>query len=236
MNTERPEETLELERICAVLFDFGGVLAEEGFRNGLAALAREQGSDPAALVDAGMDAVYDSGFVLGRGSAADFWALLRARTGLRGDDETLTRRILDGFRPRPRMLALARRLRGRGYLTAILSDQTHWLDELEQRYGFGDAFDRIFNSYDLGKGKRDPSLFLDVAGDLRLAPERLLFIDDSPGNCARARSVGYQALRFEDPARCETTLDALPLRPSPCPTAKNPPAGGPGRRSTPQRR
>ena len=44
-----------------------------------------------------MRAVYDSGFVLGRGSAADFWALLRERSGLEGEDDVLTLRILDGF-------------------------------------------------------------------------------------------------------------------------------------------
>ena len=63
--------------IRAVLFDFGGVIAEEGFRDGLIALAKAQGLDAVDLHAAGIQAVYDSGFVLGRGTAADFWALLR---------------------------------------------------------------------------------------------------------------------------------------------------------------
>jgi putative hydrolase of the HAD superfamily len=58
--------------IRAVLFDFGGVLAEEGFRNGLQSLAKEQGLDVKALPKAGMHAVYDSGFVLGRATVTDF--------------------------------------------------------------------------------------------------------------------------------------------------------------------
>ena len=33
-------------KIKAVLFDFGGVLAEEGFRNGLLELGRRQGLNP----------------------------------------------------------------------------------------------------------------------------------------------------------------------------------------------
>jgi putative hydrolase of the HAD superfamily len=40
--------------IKAVLFDFGGVLAEEGFRNGLQALAREQGLDVYGMPRAAM--------------------------------------------------------------------------------------------------------------------------------------------------------------------------------------
>ncbi|HID48433.1 MAG TPA: hydrolase, partial [Chromatiales bacterium] len=50
--------------VKAILFDFGGVLAEEGFRNGLMALAREQGLDVYGMPRAAMQAVYDSGFVL----------------------------------------------------------------------------------------------------------------------------------------------------------------------------
>ena len=35
--------------IKTVIFDFGGVLAEEGFREGLLAIARENGLDPDAF-------------------------------------------------------------------------------------------------------------------------------------------------------------------------------------------
>ena len=193
--------------IKAVLFDFGGVLAEEGFRNGLTALANEQGIDPKRLRTEGMDAVYDSGFVLGLGTAADFWGLLRRRTGLRGEDAVLTERILDGFIVRPWMIDLVRKLRARDYVTGILSDQTHWLDELDARYPFYDAFDCVYNSFFIGKGKRDPSLFGDVATDLQLPPSAILFVDDDPGNADRARDAGFQALLFVDREGLLTTLN-----------------------------
>lgn len=200
---------MSAQELRAVLFDFGGVLAEEGFREGLMALAREQGLDEQRLPRAGMQAVYDSGFVLGRGSAADFWALLRKRTGLAGDDAGLTARILAGFVPRPAMLAQVARLRDAGYLTGILSDQTHWLDELDERHHFKAGFDRVYNSYHLGKGKRDPSLFADVAADLQLPSGALLFIDDDPGNVERARAAGWQALLFDDQDSCIAALQRL---------------------------
>ncbi|MGD8742221.1 MAG: HAD family phosphatase [Granulosicoccaceae bacterium] len=184
--------------IKAILFDFGGVLAEEGFRNGLMALAREQGLDAEAMPVTAMHAVYDSGFVLGQGTAEDFWALLRARTGLRGEDTALTRRILDGFVIRPWMIEYVRALRAQGYITGILSDQTHWLDWLDDKYHFSDAFDHIFNSYYLGKGKREPGLFKDVAATLTLPPSALLFVDDDAGNVARARKAGLQAIHYEN--------------------------------------
>ena len=182
--------------ITAILFDFGGVLAEEGFRNGLVALANEQQLNVDNMPEEGMRAVYDSGFVLGRGTAADFWALLRKRTGLQGEDEELTQRILDGFVIRPWMMELVEELNTRGYVTGILSDQTQWLDKLDEQYRFYKSFDHIFNSYYLGKGKQDPTLFADVAAVLGLPPAEILFIDDDAGNVDRARASGYQGLQY----------------------------------------
>jgi len=186
------------QSIKAVLFDFGGVLAEEGFYNGLMAMAREQHLDVDNMPRDAMQAVYDSGFVLGRGSAADFWALMRERTGLQGEDAVLTKRILDGFVIRPWIMERVRRLREQGFITAILSDQTNWLDWLDEQYHFSDAFDHIFNSYYLGKGKQDPSLFTDVAAILALPPSDLLFVDDNADNVARAQSRGLQTIHYVD--------------------------------------
>ena len=185
-------------KISAVLFDYGGVLAEEGFRNGLITLAKEQKLNTQEMPTEGMKAVYDSGFVLGRGTAADFWKLMRDRTGLVGDDAVLTECILSGFVLRPWMIELVEQCQKQGYTTGILSDQTHWLDELNERDHFYHAFDHIFNSYTLGKGKQDPSLFNDVATELDLSLSEILFIDDDAGNINRARSVGMQALQYVD--------------------------------------
>jgi putative hydrolase of the HAD superfamily len=195
--------------IRALLFDYGGVLAEEGFHNGLVALAKEQGLDTKAMPAEGMKAVYDSGFVLGCGSAADFWALLRERTGLVGEDTELTERILSGFVIRPWMIELVRDLHAQGYITGILSDQTDWLDILNEKDHFFDAFDRIFNSYYLGKGKQEPSLFSDVSTKLELTASEILFIDDAEGNLNRARSTGMQVLQFVDKERFISKLKQL---------------------------
>ena len=182
--------------IRAIVFDYGGVLAEEGFSNGLAALAKEQNLAATNMTAQGMQAVYDSGFVLGKGSEAEFWSLLRKRTGLQGDDAVLRERIFDGFIIRPWMLELVVKLRARGYVTAILSDQVDWLDRLNAKDCFYDYFDHIYNSYYMGKGKRDPSQFTDVAADLGLPPSAILFVDDSEKNVATAKSVGMHAIQY----------------------------------------
>lgn len=185
-------------KISAVLFDYGGVLAEEGFHNGLIALAKEQNLNVEKMPKEATTAVYDSGFVLGDGTAAEFWSLMRERTGLAGDDTLLTERILAGFVIRPWMIALVEQCHKLGYVTGILSDQTYWLDELNERDHFYHAFDYVFNSYTRGKGKQDPSLFNDVATELGLPLSAILFIDDDAGNVSRAREVGMQAIHYVD--------------------------------------
>lgn len=187
-----------MSEVQAVLFDYGGVLAEEGFSNTLEALAKEQSLPVNDMTAEGMRAVYDSGFVLGKGSESDFWIHLRERTGLRGDDSYLRTRVFDGFVIRPWMLELVAQLKAKGYVTGILSDQTDWLDRLDARDHFYKYFDRIYNSYYLGKGKRDPSHFSDVAADLGLHPSVILLIDDSKKNVTTAVATGMQAIQYVD--------------------------------------
>jgi putative hydrolase of the HAD superfamily len=194
----RFEKSSEKSPLRAVLFDFGGVLAEEGFREGLFAIARSQGLDPREVHLMAMDAIYDCGYIAGRGSEADFWELMRDRAGVTGEDDDLGGEILRRFELRPGMLDLVRKLRAEGITVAILSDQTDWLNRLDNRDHFFREFDRVFNSYDLGKGKRDPGVFDDVVATLGIAPREALFVDDMPANVDRARARGLQAILFAD--------------------------------------
>ena len=198
-----------MSEIKVILFDFGGVLAEEGFSNVLEALAREQQLAVQDMTAQGMQAVYDSGFVLGKGSEADFWTLLRERTGLVGDDAGLRARMFEGFIMRPRMLALVEQLKQAGYVTGILSDQTDWLDRLDALHDFYKYFDRIYNSYRIGKGKRDRTHFEDVAADLGFDPSAILFIDDSRANVAIALSAGMRAVQYTDWENLSRTIHKL---------------------------
>ena len=196
------------KNIQAILFDYGGVLAEEGFHNGLLQFAAEQKLDVDMPLE-GMKAVYDSGYVLGQGSVHDFWQLLRQRTGLHGDDEDLTNRILQGSILRDAVTEQVRQLRAQGYITGILSDQTRWLDELDQRDHFYRYFDKIYNSYDLGKGKQDASIFSDVVNDLGLDPGQVLFVDDNAGNIERAMQAGLRTIHYLDQEKFNAELNQL---------------------------
>lgn len=192
--------------ISVFLFDFGGVLAEEGFRDGLAEIARKNGLDSGSLLEPAMDAIYDSRYLLGEGTEEQFWQLLRDRYGITGDTSALRNEILQRFRLRPWMLDIVDNLRHQGYRVGILSDQTNWLDELEARDHFFRHFDIVFNSYYLGSGKRNPELFRQVANKLGEKPAKILFIDDSPGNIRRAATAGLETILFKNREQFEGAL------------------------------
>lgn len=195
--------------IRAVLFDFGGVIAEEGFREGLRAIALLAGLDSEAFFELGRETVYRSGYVVGAAPESAYWREIRERTGISLTDDLMRREIIHRFVLRPEMLAHADRLRSSGLRVAILSDQTNWLEEIDEHEHFSGHFDRVFNSYRLGKSKRDPSVFGDVCREMGVEPRKTLFVDDSAENVARARGAGLGAIHFTAVDRFEKELSVV---------------------------
>jgi putative hydrolase of the HAD superfamily len=180
----------------AALFDFGGVIADEGFRNGLYEIARLNGLDEDDFADTTRKIIHDTGYITGRADEALFWETLREQTGIRGGDSSLRGIILRGFTLRKWMLRVIEELGSRGIRLAILSDQTNWLDELEEKLRFFHLFERVFNSYHVGRTKLEKQIFLDVLDIMNLAPGDVLFVDDTQGHVRRARETGLKAIHY----------------------------------------
>lgn len=180
-----------------ILIDFGGVLAEEGFREGLRAIARNHRLEEESFILLGHELVHRTGYVLGKGDESAFWKAVRESTGIQSDDESLRNEILSRFVLRDWMLDLMGQLKGH-HKTGLLTDQTNWLDELDAQYDFLRYFDFVFNSYRMGKTKVDPSHFDDVLSALGVDAGRVLFVDDNRGHCDRARSRGIRTILYID--------------------------------------
>ena len=180
-----------------ILFDFGGVLAEEGFRNGLREIAELHDCEPDGFIETGFDLVYRTGYLVGRSDEESFWEALRAESGIGGDDVDLRKTILRHFVLRPWMMDLVGELRRAKIRVGILSDQTNWLDELDSLYGFFKSFNYVFNSYRTGKSKRDPSLFDEILVRIGVEAGRVLFVDDHHGNIERAKARGLHGILYE---------------------------------------
>lgn len=195
--------------IRAVIFDFGGVIAEEGFREGLKAVAREKGLDPDEFFRIADSLIYETGYVKGLTDEKSFWRALRERTGIRGDDNELREEILSRFVLRLEVLEYIDDLRRRGLITAILSDQTNWLDEVNERTPFYQHFDYVFNSYRTGRGKREEGTFLYICSLLNLRPDEVIFVDDNPGNTENAGIEGLHSILFEELDKTKMRIEGL---------------------------
>jgi len=182
--------------VDTVLFDFGGVLAEKGFEEGLKTIALRNGLEEIPFLSMVFDVIHATGYLTGHSDEHTFWKVIRDKTGIMEQDETMRNDILSRFIPRPWMFDIVKKLKAAGVRVAILSDQTNWLDELDRKYDFFRLFDFVFNSYHVGKSKADPSHFVDTISRLDKAPERLLFVDDTGAHCETARNLGINAIQF----------------------------------------
>lgn len=189
-----------MQGIKAILFDFGGVLADEGFREGLRSIGRKNGLNPDEFFITATELIHKTGYVTALSDEHSYWNILREKTGIAGSDEELRREILGRFTLRTSMLDCAKRLKSSGYVMGVLSDQTNWLDEIEEKNPFFHHFDYVFNSFHLKKSKRDPSLFRDVCTVTGLKPGEVLFVDDNADNIGRAKAEGLKTILFVDVA------------------------------------
>ncbi|MBW1679392.1 MAG: HAD family phosphatase [Deltaproteobacteria bacterium] len=181
-----------------VFFDFGGVLAEEGYRDGLIAIAKLNNINPQQFLKTAVDVTFKEGFVTGRIDEKTFWQTLREQTNINGSDEEFRNEVLSRFELRPWMMNWIKKLKKFHIRLAILSDQTKWLDELDMKYGFFQWFDGVFNSYHIGKCKREPAIFDYVLAEMNIKPDQALFVDDNQGNIQRANEKGLHTIHYQN--------------------------------------
>lgn len=184
--------------IKAVVFDFGGVLAEEGFQQGLKAIGEKNGKNPDDFFAIASELVYQTGYVTGISDESGYWQAVREKAGIAGENGELREEILKRFILKPEMLKVVEKLKLSGFITAILSDQTNWLYELNKKMPFFHYFDYVFNSFTLKKSKRDPSIFRDICSTMGFIPHEVLFVDDNIENIKRALGEGLKVLHFKD--------------------------------------
>lgn len=92
-------------------------------------------------------------------------------------------------------------------LYAITNFSSEKFAECEDRFPFlADSFIDVVVSAHERLVKPDPRIYHVLFSRNALAPERTVFIDDSPANVAAARSVGMHAIHFTDAASLKAAL------------------------------
>jgi putative hydrolase of the HAD superfamily len=80
---------------------------------------------------------------------------------------------------------------------------------LEQRHTFWDVFDGIVISSRIKMVKPEIQIYEHLLNRYQLKPGDTVFIDDLQENLAAASSIGIQAIRFTNSAKCRRALADL---------------------------
>jgi putative hydrolase of the HAD superfamily len=93
-----------------------------------------------------------------------------------------------------RMVGVVRALRKAGFTCCLATNQErHRAGYMRRNMGFGELFDHLFFSCEIGATKPDPVFFREIEGTLGVAAEGILFLDDDPQNVDAARARGWRA-------------------------------------------
>ncbi len=194
-------------KIKLALFDFGGVIAEEGFKQGLLSIGEANSLDSRTFYLSVVSIIADCGYLTGRADEKTFWQAVRKQFTLSETDEALRDQIFSRFILRGWMLETIKQLRDQNISTAILSDQTDWLDLLNKKNGFFKCFDRIFNSFHLHQSKHDGGEIYDtVLDEMNIPADAALFVDDNENNIKKASAKGLYTILFKDRESFESEI------------------------------
>jgi putative hydrolase of the HAD superfamily len=109
------------------------------------------------------------------------------------DDRTrLIERMFGGVRGDERMLGAVRAVRAAGVRTGLISNSMGGASY--DRSVFGELFDGVVISGEVGLHKPQPEIFLLGAERAGVAPELCVFVDDLRENCEGAEAVGMTAV------------------------------------------
>lgn len=195
-------------RLTGLLVDYGGVLTTnvwDSFR----AFCEAEGIDRDEVKRAFRDQPEAMALLrrleAGELTEEEFAPLFGPIIGVREDrTEGLVDRLFAGMQPEEAMIEALRRARGAGLRTGLISNS--WGRGRYDRDSFGELFDGVVISGEVGLYKPQPEIFRLGAERVGLEPADCVFVDDLRENCAGAEAVGMTAVLHRDPA---TTIAAL---------------------------
>lgn len=194
--------------MAVLLLDVMSTLVHEPFLHEVPAfLGRGLGELRRELsIDAWID------FECGRIDEATF-AIRFFRDGRAFDYHGLVAMLRDAYRYLDGIEALLGELRAAGHDMHALSNYPVWYRIIDDKLALSRFLSWRFVSCLTGVRKPDSAAYLGAAEALGVAPAACLFVDDREDNCAAARVVGMDAIRFEGVAALRGSLAQRNLLP-----------------------
>lgn len=195
------------QSVKAVVFDFGGVVAEANIAQMTNFLTHTFSINKDELSLALRDMQH---YVSTGGSEKQFW-----------EQYAISKKILlscDWFNQFgavikksiteiPGTLDIVKALQNHGYQTPMLSDVSQYQAEIIRKMGYYDFFTPVLLSYETGLKKPKPEAFKMLLKVLQLPPPSVLFIDDRVENVEAAKKQGIDSILFKNPKQLKNELE-----------------------------
>ncbi|MBN2385775.1 MAG: HAD family phosphatase [Anaerolineales bacterium] len=190
----------------AVYFDFGGVIARTEFQAPRQHLAERLGLEYEDLLRIIFDSKTAAQATVGKIDEEEHWAATLKALNLPADGrQALVDEFFGGDVVDRQLITYMRSLRPQ-YKVGLISNAWSGLRGYIASQGFADAFDHMIISAEVGLAKPGAAIFELALEKLEVQPAEAVFLDDFAENIAGARSVGMQAIHFQQP---ETALAEL---------------------------
>jgi putative hydrolase of the HAD superfamily len=108
----------------------------------------------------------------------------------------LRKDFFSGDRLNYKLIGLVRGLRGEGYKTALLTNESLQLEARLRDLEIVDLFDHILISAQIGVMMPDPTAYRVALHTLNVSPHESIFIDDSLANIRGAQALGMHTIFF----------------------------------------
>lgn len=196
--------------IKAIIFDFGLVISAPRPAARVQEYEMQLGIADGAINRIMFDSPAWQDALVGRLTMQAFWYTIGPSLGLttKRDIDALRRRYYRDETANQKVVSLIRRLHGR-YRMAVLSNHPaglgQWLIDWDIRH----LFDVLVCSGDEGRIKPDPAIYHATLDRLEVRPSEAVFIDDTAGHVAAARSLGIHGIVFADARQLEHDLNKL---------------------------
>jgi putative hydrolase of the HAD superfamily len=182
-----------------ILCDLGGVLIE---LNWISAARKLFGADlnPDELLHKWLSMSSIKKFEAGKCDFAEFFADFCEETGNRLKFSDFAQEFGNIIGPvKKGCFEILPRLKESGTLAMLSNTNQIHIDMLRKETDLLDHFEQLFLSYEMHLVKPDPEIFAAVAAKLRVAPEKIMFFDDSATNVNAAKNMGFSAFRVTSP-------------------------------------
>lgn len=194
-----------------VVFDYGEVISRS-----------PTAADQAVIVDiAGCDAEpfwesywkHREGLDQGTTSIVEYWALIAADLGVTWRASTVHTLWVADFRSwwsvEPGTIDLIEELSDGGTRLAILSNAGLDFAGPFRFSPMGQFFERVFVSAEMDAVKPDPAIYSEVAGELGIPLDRMVFVDNKQENTDAAAALGVTAHHFTGTEGLDAFLRSL---------------------------